>query len=102
MHVYQLFDEIRRRPGMYLDGDKSLKRLRSFVVGYHSGACSCGGQLKGGADLEKFDKWIADRLGFEGSTMGYCNMIISKAGSDEKAYEMFFDLLDLYRKPVNR
>lgn len=82
---------------MYLDGEKSLRRLRSFVVGYDGGLGFCGVQLEGMAEMCDFEKWVAKQLGFEGSTCGSCAQILSKTESDEKAYNLFFELLDRYR-----
>ena len=100
MRVFQLLDEIKRRPGIYLDGEKSLRRLRSFIVGYDGGLGACGVQLEDAQAMSGFDKWVAHRLGFGGSTSGWCNMILSKTESDEKAYERFFELLQEYREDL--
>ena len=40
MAIIEMFEKIRRKPGICLDGDKSLMRLRSFTVGYEGGAAS--------------------------------------------------------------
>ena len=96
--IQDLFDAIKRRPGFYIDGDKSLKRVRSFLVGYEGGSCSTSREL---TDREKFHQlhdWVAKRLGYVESTSGWCNMITSRAGSDERGFEMFFELLDEFRR----
>ena len=90
------------KPGFYLDGDESIKRLLSFLVGYESGLIAGGGNLHEFGDLRDFGAWVAKQLGFFESTSGWCNMILSAAGSDAKAFILFFDLLDRYRKVSNR
>jgi len=82
---------------MYLDGDKSIRRLRSFLVGYDGGLGACGLGLEGRAEMAQFEQWIAVKLETINSTSGWCNMVLSKVNSDEKAYELFFQLLDEYR-----
>jgi len=97
MDVLELFEQIRRKPGIYLDGDKSLKRLRSFLVGYECGAATTARELTDHLHFHEFHDWIAKRLGYTSSSSGWCNMILEKSGSDEKAYEMFFELLDEFK-----
>jgi hypothetical protein len=96
MHAFDLCDRIREKPSIFLDGDKSLKGLRSFLAGYEVGS-SNGKGFSGAEDLRKFNAWVAEQLDFSESTSGWCNMITSKAGSDEKAFNLFFELLDKYR-----
>jgi hypothetical protein len=95
MHVFDLCDRIREKPSIFLDGDKSLRRLRSFLTGYEAGSNGVG--LAGAEDLRMFNLWVAEQLGFSESTSGWCNMVGLKAGSDEKAFDLFFELLDKYR-----
>jgi hypothetical protein len=103
MHIFELCDEIRKRPGLLLDGDKSIKRLRSFLAGYEAGvAYQTGGdssvlKLTGAEDLRSFNSWVAKQLGIAEATSGWCSMILGHAGSDEKAFGEFFQLLDEYR-----
>lgn len=97
MDIIEILQEIRRRPGIYIDGDLSLKRVRSFMVGYQVGAASTAKELKDQAQFHQFHDWVAKRLEYSSSTSGWCNMILERAGSDEKAYEVFFELLDEFK-----
>lgn len=103
MHVFDLCDQIKRRPGIYLDGDKSIKRLRSFLVGYDAGVGFQAGpdltqrKLVGAEEMRLFNDWVAKRLGYSNSTRGWCEMIAARVGSDEKAFDVFFELLDQFR-----
>jgi hypothetical protein len=97
MDIMEVFEKIRQSPGIYIDGDMSLKRVRSFMVGYEAGAASTPRELTDQAKFEHFNGWVASRLGYSSST-GWCNMILERAGSDEKAYNMFFELLDEFRR----
>lgn len=95
--IIEILDKIRRLPAIYLDGDRSLKRVRSFLVGYEVGAVATARELTDREQFHQFTNWVASRLGYAESTIGWCNMILEKAGSDEKAYDMFFELLDEFR-----
>ncbi len=92
LHLFKLCRLVEQRPGIYLDDERSLKRLRSFLVGYEAGN-SREVEVIGGEDFRHFSKWVADRLGYSSDSRGWCNMILQKAGSDEKAFQLFFKLL---------
>lgn len=97
MSVYQLLDIIRNDAPFYLREQKSLKALRVYLSGFEDGLIE-GGKKQGiFGELRPFNSWVAKQLGFGESTSGWCNMILSKAGSDEKAFDLFFELLDKYR-----
>jgi hypothetical protein len=95
MHRYELLDAIRKRPAFYIDDDKSIKRLRSFLVGYDVGLAQHS--VPSPDEFVGFNDWIASQFGYSNSTAGWCNMILDKAGSDEKAFDLFFELLDKFR-----
>ena len=86
-----------------MDGEKSIRRLRSFLAGYEAGVgYQAGGnwdqmKLTGAEDMGYFNAWVAKRLNYSESGSGWCNMILSKAGADDKAFDLFFELLDTYR-----
>jgi hypothetical protein len=100
MHIFSLLETIEDRPGFYLDGGNSLRGLMSFLNGYQSGAASGGDQLEGMREMHEFQKWLVMELSFESTTGGTCNMILARADSDEKAYELFFRLLRKYRQTM--
>jgi len=104
MHVFELYDKIKSKLGMFIPGERSLRRLGSFIegflagVGYQAGRQWEQARLTGREDLLKFNSWVAKELGFSNSTSGCENMILSKAHSDEDAFDLFFRLLDKFRK----
>ena len=97
MDIVELLALIRHRPGFYIDGDKSIKRLRSFLVGHEIGSATTARELTDQLNFHEFNDWVAKRLGYRSSVPGWCNMVLEKAGSDEKAYEMFFELLEEFK-----
>jgi hypothetical protein len=98
LSVFQLLDLIRKRPGIFLDGDLSIKRIRSFLVGYEAGLGSQRLALRDYRLFDRFKPWVAAQLGYTASTKGWCNMILETCGNDEtKAYDRFFELVDQFR-----
>jgi hypothetical protein len=81
---------------MYL-GENSIKMLAGFLTGYETGAHSTKNELGRASQFFGFDDWIAEELGHSSSVPGWCNMILWKAKSDEKAFDLFFELLDKFK-----
>ena len=98
--LFEVLDGIRRHPNMTGVEGKSLTALRVFLCGYE---CGVARSEKRGifGHLRPFNIWVAKELGFAEPTSGWCNMILARAKSEERAFDMFFDLLDRFRgRPV--
>jgi hypothetical protein len=96
--IYDVLELVRKRPPIYLD-EYSIKRLRSFLVGYQGGLISQGFEFRNAnPDFHAFNDWVAKRLGFFESTAGWCNMILEKSVNERDALERFFALLDEFKK----
>ena len=98
MSVYDLLELIRRKPGFYTV-ERSIYRLESYIAGVELGFVKCGFVMRDWDDLCKFNKWVARRFGFNG-TSGVANMIRDKSASDADAFDQFFVLLDEFRKEL--
>jgi len=94
--IYDALEAVRKRPGMYLP-EPSITQLRAFLNGYTGGLGRVRYALRGTEDFHRFHDWVAHRLGFAGSTSGWCNMIRDKSVSEEDAFKRFFVLLDEFR-----
>lgn len=94
--VYDLLDQIRLRPGMWLPGG-SLQHLQSMLLGYqvsvdvHSIDDPCD-FWHGGA----FSQWLGTHLGGS-SPLGWVADIERNTPDDSTPVEEFFRLLDAYR-----
>jgi hypothetical protein len=98
MEAQELFedlDAVRRHPNLTGVEGKSLTALKAFLSGYETGLLRAGD--KQGMSLRAFNTWVAKELGFAESTSGWCNMILARAESEDKAFDMFFELLDRFR-----
>jgi hypothetical protein len=96
MDTFEIIEKIRSRPVMYLMDAKSLKHVCSFLIGYQCGRAGTSEKIEDRQFIQ-FHDWLSKRLGFEGTAMSWHTVILKKAGSDEKAYEMFFELLDEFK-----
>ena len=91
MDAYDLVEIARKKPAFYLPGGKSLRQLQAIVIGYEMGS---GRGIS--SDFRPFNRWLAQRHGLPEAS-GWCNMVITQAGSDEKAFDLFFELLDKFK-----
>lgn len=103
MYIYNIIEQIRPRPGMYL-GERSITRLRSFLDGYQS-ALSDLGIREVSEDtllplpLQCFHDYVALRFDYYESTSGWCNMILDQTAHDEeKGLQLFFALFDDFKR----
>ncbi len=95
--IYELLDSVRKMPNAYLD-ERSLKSLRTFLSGYDAAFASIGRFEDMSGQLRPFNEWVAKELGFSNSTRGWHNMISMKAESEEKSFDLFFELLEKFKK----
>jgi hypothetical protein len=98
MSVYDLLELIRRKPGFYTI-ERSIYRLESYISGAELEFVKCGFVMRDWDDLRKFNKWVALRFGFSG-TSGIANMIRDKSASDADAFDQFFVFLDEFRQEL--
>jgi hypothetical protein len=92
MDAYELVEIIRKKPGFYMHGGKSLRQLQAIIIGYEMGA-----RQGISSDFRPFNRWLAQKYGLP-EPSGWCNMVISQAGSDEKAFDLFYELLDDFKR----
>jgi hypothetical protein len=99
-----LFEAIKRielKPGIYLDGDKSIKRLRSLLVGYSIGLAVFGEGFVDEENMEKFEKWVAKKLGYPSRVKGWSGMILEFSNeNDSVAYENFMRFFKEFQESV--
>src|SRR5882762_5558094 len=88
MDAYELVETIRKRPDHLLRGGRSLKQLHAIMVGYELGA-----ERGIFSDFRPFNHWLARKFSLP-EPSGWFNMVTSQAESDEKAFDLFFQLLD--------
>jgi len=99
MTEYELFDKLRMRTGMYT-GFVSPTHLRAFMCGffYAIDAETTDVTKEETPPFNEFNDWVADRLGYNESTLGWADMI-EKVYTDKKlALDQFYELLDEYRR----
>lgn len=85
--------EIRERPGMYL-GRLSLNRLSAFLDGCYF----ANGRIGQGPDptFHGFRDWVVNRYNITSQHRWDSVILFIEHFDDERAYNKFFELLDLY------
>lgn len=116
-NIYDLLDEMREKPAMYL-GVKSLRLLQAYTDGHMFALYQRGlKETSSPPFYREFNDWTAERLGYEYSTAGWCNIILAntlgwspkhhkwaklmqsvKPADEAAALDRFYELLDEYRR----
>ena len=90
-----LLDVIRTRTAMYT-GERTLSAVAHFLSGYLFAHTVL--QVPPPSLLPPdFHDWVAYRLHFRESTMGYRNMILERFPDESLALDRFFELADAHR-----
>jgi len=89
MNFFILLSEIKCSPNIYL-GTPSITRLSAFIDGYLLGS---GIHEK---FLDSFQDWITLKFGIK-SVHKWSDILLFFEQSEEKAFWLFFDLLDEFR-----
>lgn len=93
--VFDIVHWIRLRPNIFLDGDRSITRIRSFLIGYQCGRGECFGEA-GGEQFGNYIDWLASRLNLEVETASWWKMLLRIEGNEHDAYDRFYSLFDEY------
>jgi len=96
-NLNDLLPEIRKRPGMFIS-EASVIRLYDFINGYNSALITHELDEEDLFDHSlSFHDWVALRTHFYESTSGWANMLNDYCKDEEKAFYMFFEMLEEYR-----
>ena len=94
---YELLDDIRRRPAMYL-GRKSLRDLDAWLQGYHMGKAEAGAAASDEEqEFREFDAFVQDKYDWH-DVGGWAWKIAYYHRDDASALDEFFKLLDEFRE----
>lgn len=75
-NLYDLFEKICVRTGMYIGG-QTLSNLRSYIDGYETAMYEVKAKDNTIPDFSGFHNWVANKYGFYESTAGWQNMILA-------------------------
>ncbi|MFF7866294.1 hypothetical protein ACFZCT_07520 [Streptomyces qaidamensis] len=98
--VYDLLEEVRLRPGMWVRGS-SLQHLHSMLLGYRVALAVHGAEESFDfwtpGNQSPFDAWLTKRMD-EHTSLGWSAVIEREAeATGRSAMELFFELLDEFR-----
>jgi len=95
--IYDILAPIRHKAGLYI-ADPELTRLNAFIIGFQCGLALGGMTFRDEPpDFFGFHDWVARRLGYTSSTMGWYKMIRGRCASEREAFDRFYELLDEFR-----
>ena|SRR5689334_6106384 len=97
--VVDLIGRMRPRPELYL-GERSASALWHFLQGYYIGLGGNSPKSAMSPMSKEFHDWVAYRLHFLESTMGWRGMILKHSKDEPAALDRFFELFDEFRARV--
>ena len=101
-NIYTFLSHVEKRPAMYF-GKKSVSLLRAYLEGFLSALRAYDLPTESEPPFYGFHDWVALRLGYYESTLGWSNMLLEAADGDEaKALDNFFVLLEEYKNKQAR
>jgi len=91
-------DNFRKRTGMYISENK-ITSLQGFILGYQTALENMDIDIEETEPkFEKFNDWVASYYGWNESTAGWKNIILSESNNDEeKALKEFFNIFDKFK-----
>ena len=95
MNIFTLLDEIKERPSMFIPSG-SLHELETLVNGYYIGLHNHKIMENVPGMTHHFMIWLHFKYGWS-TNMGWAHAINTHAGK-QKPIDLFFDILDKYRK----
>ena len=95
MDLYDLFKEVRKRPGMFL-GHVSIKNLYMFLQGYFFARRDLQiSDTKQEIEFYGFQEWIQEKYDTT-KCHSWASIISLNSEDDKAAFWKFFDLLEEY------
>jgi hypothetical protein len=94
--LYEMFDEIRKRPEVNLGGRCSIYDIQSFYLGFSYARTQLGlAESAQEKDFALFNEWLKTELNVE-TMMPWAHIIHFRSTNDNHAVRIFFELLDKF------
>jgi hypothetical protein len=102
--VFEVLDEVRKRPGMYVGGDDTaralqLQNLEQMLCGYSLALRQHRIEEPVTDFIREFGEYLRKTKGWS-TSCGPVVAIIGEAGGDSEAWELFWSLVDEFRTTV--
>ena len=90
--IYKMFEQLRTVPGMYL-GKKSISRLYVFITGYVYAQFEFNDRYQT-SFFDEFTSFVRKNHNNSGSKSWITLILEAASGDEEKAVDIFYELLD--------
>jgi len=98
MELFELLEQIRKRPGMYLSSNHSIGRLQSFLDGYYFCKASLGiPDTKQDEQWSLFKKWLYQKYSIK-TSQSWAQIIQFFSNDECEALHLFFELWEEFRR----
>lgn len=91
--IYKKLYQIRKKPGMYIR-KKSLRNLQMYISGYLARQYELDPDFK--TTFSDFSSYVNDYYEYGSEALDWERIIYFVVDDDEKAFDVFYELLDKY------
>jgi hypothetical protein len=103
--VFELLDDIKKRPAMFVGGTDlergaQLRELEVLLIGYGLAVQRHGLEEPGKDFVRRFARYLMERHGWSASC-GPIAAIRANAGSDDEAWDLFWRLVDEFKRSAH-
>jgi len=98
-NIYDIIEQIKYKPTLFLGNDK-LSSFSHFISGaYYALAIN---KTDSNPDFIQFHSWLRKRLNFDDKSLGFKDTLLEYCnGDEEKGLQLFFELIEEYKKQPN-
>lgn len=91
--ILQKLFEIKKRPELYIN-KKSLKYLRMYISGYLQRQYEIDNSYR--TPFDGFSSYVNEKYNYGSNALDWERILHFVIGDDEKAFDVFFELLEEY------
>lgn len=96
--IYEKLYRIKENPGLYLR-KKSLHNLRMFISGYIARQREIEPDFT--TSFDDFSSYVDRCYDYGAEALDWERILFYVTGDDEKAFDVFYELLDKYREEIS-
>ena len=97
MDIYETFELVKKRPGLYIDY-ASIENLYAFLCGYYFARMDLKiPHTEQDTEFSGFQDWIEEKYDVK-TCHSWANIILRNSENNKAAFWKFFDLLEEYRQ----
>lgn len=97
--VYDIFDDAKKRPALYLGNNIGVTSLDLLIRGFRLANGKFIDEKKLYPNFNLFTSWLGGMIDYpyQGSSFGWCWLLLDKYKDEKISLEKFFEYLDIFK-----